>query len=140
MPKSKGGVKGVPPVEHRFKPGQSGNPKGRIANPAMKALRSLTLESYREVVQLVVSGSIDELKDLAEQKESALKAGVARAFLKAISKGDYAVIEAIAQRVIGKIPEVVHIDTKTRESIDAQLMVETESQLKARIARLSSDV
>jgi hypothetical protein len=134
-PKSKG-HKNLKP----FPKGVSGNPRGRIPNEAMKALRKLTVDSYREVVQLVISGSIDDVKALAEQKESALKAGIARAFLKAISKGDHAIIEAIAQRVIGKIPDVVHIDAKTAMTVDAQLMVETEAQVKARIARLKSDV
>lgn len=95
---------------HQFKAGNNANPNGRPPlDPAQKALRKLTVPKYREVVEVVITGSIPELKALAEQTDDALKAGIARAFLKAISKGDYDVIERIAERIIGRIPEVVEV-------------------------------
>lgn len=96
---------------HVFKPGNNANPNGRPPlDPAQKALRKLTLPKYRAVVEVVTGGSIPELKALAEQTEDALTAGIARAFFKAIQKGDYDIIERIAARIIGKIPDVVEVN------------------------------
>lgn len=100
----------LPPIKNRFKKGQSGNPHGRVPNPAMRALRLTTVDSYREVIQLVINGNLSELKAMIENPEtSALQVGVATAFFKAIKTGDYTVIERIAERIVGKIPEELKV-------------------------------
>lgn len=91
----------------KFKKGVSGNPQGaRLHNPVVRALKKVTLETYCEVIDLVLTNNIAELKALAEDpKTSALQVGIAVAFMKAIKQGDYGVIERIAERIIGKVAE-----------------------------------
>lgn len=105
-----------PPKAYQFKKGQSGNPKGgRAHNPALRALKNLTVDSYREVIEAVCTGNISLLQALASGKDpkiSALQVGIARAFLKAIQSGDYEVIEQIAQRIVGKIPDELNVVSK----------------------------
>lgn len=104
--------------KHQFKKGQSGNPKGKIPNPALKALRKLTVESYRKIVELVLTGNLQEVKAIAENPDSTLlEVGIASAFMTAVKKGDYHVIERIAERIIGKIPDEVKINGETTQTV-----------------------
>lgn len=106
----------LPPEKTRWKKGQSGNPEGaRKHHPALKALKNLTLDTYRDVIEAVCSGNISLLATMAkgdDPKMSALQVGVARAFYAAIQKGDYEVIERIAQRIVGKIPDELNVVSK----------------------------
>lgn len=106
----------------QFPKGQSGNPEGaRLQNPAIRALRNLTIEAYREVIELALVGNITGLRDIIndskrrESKVSAVQAGVATALLRSISRGDPTVLEMFAARIVGKIPEV--IDLKGRVAV-----------------------
>lgn len=124
----------------QFKPGQSGNPKGRPPlSPIQRALKNLTIESYREVIEAVCTGNIDNLKQMVEDpKTSALQVGVARAFMKAIQAGDYAVIERIAERIVGKIPDELKVSSS---NINANLNATIDKQkLKAALEQLEKDV
>lgn len=133
-------AKKLPPVETRFKKGQSGNPEGsRAHNPAVKALKNLTIESYRECVEMVCTGNLSELKAMAENpKTSALQVGIATAFMKAIKSGDYTVIERIAERIIGKIPDELKV---TSQNVNANLNTSIDkTKLKAAMKALEEDV
>jgi hypothetical protein len=131
----------LPPVETQFKKGQSGNPHGRIPNPALKALRKLTIESYREVIELVMTGNMAELKSIVEDpKSTALQVGIARAFFNAIKKGDYAIIERIAERIVGKIPDQINIKSENNTKIAATVSMFDKEKLKEAMAKLESDV
>lgn len=100
-----------PPKHSRWKKGKSGNPEGgRAHNPALKALRKITIESYREIIELVLTSDVRAIKAIAEDpKSTGLQVGIAVAFLKAIKNGDYTVIERIAERIVGKIPDEIKI-------------------------------
>ncbi len=117
---------------HTFKKGKSGNPEGaRAHNPLIKALTKLTIDSYREVIELVMKGSLQELKEMAEHpKTSALQVGIATSFLKAIKNGDYGVIERIAERIIGKIPDELNVNSR---NVNANLNT-TIDQAKLKVA------
>lgn len=94
--------KGVPPVETRFKPGQSGNPKGRP--------KSITLsEAYRKMLAQV--DETDELKRtraevLAEQMYSKAKSG------------DVSALREIADRVEGKPRQTLALSVEKREQLE----------------------
>lgn len=134
--------KPVPPqlLRNKFKPGQSGNPKGRPPlNPIQRALKNLTVETYRDVIQAVCTGNLDNLKAMVDDpKISALQVGVARAFLKAMQAGDYAVIERIAERIVGKIPDELKVSsTNVNANLNASI---DKEKLKAALEQLESDV
>src|SRR5271165_5666722 len=111
--------KTLPPqmAERKWKKGQpSPNPNGRPPlNPAQKALKNLTIETYREVIELVLTGNLQALKDMAQHPDTpAIQVGVATSFMKAIKNGDYGVIERIAERIVGKIPDHLVLDSTAR--------------------------
>lgn len=103
----------------KFKKGHSGNPKGRPPlNPIQKALKNLTIDTYREVIELVLTGNVQALKDMVENPNTpAIQVGVATSFMKAIKSGDYAIIERIAERIVGKIPDVVNINSQSTSKV-----------------------
>lgn len=139
MPKKPYVGKGHPPEQHRFKPGQSGNPAGRLPNPIPRALKELTVESYRKVIEAVCAGNLDELRRMVKDpKISALQVGVANAFIKALTSGDYATIERIAERIVGKIPDELVVNSKNlNANINASVDKET---MKKALAKLELDV
>jgi hypothetical protein len=124
---------------YKFKPGVSGNPKGRPPlNPIQRALKNLTIQTYRDVIEEVCTGNLDNLKAIADNpKSSALQAGIAIAFAKALKAGDYATIERIAERIVGKIPDELNINSK---NLNANLNAPIdEKKLKAVLEKLESD-
>lgn len=126
--------------KHQFKPGQSGNPEGgRIINPALRTLSRLTVDTYREVIELVLTGNLAALRELVENpKTPAIQVGVATAFLKAIKNGDYAVIERIAERIVGKIPDQLNVTNNT--NINAKVTVFDQKALAQALLELDEDV
>lgn len=125
---------------HQFKKGQSGNPEGgRVHNPITKALKNLTVETYREVIEAVCTGNVDNLRRMIEDpKTSALQVGVATAFAKALKAGDYATIERIAERIVGKIPDELKVSSS---NVNANLNATIDKEkLKAALAHLESEV
>ncbi len=126
----------------QFKKGQTGNPNGRPPiSPAQRALKNLTVETYRQVIELVLKGNLSELKAMAEHPETpAIQVGVAVSFMKAIKSGDYAIIERIAERIVGKIPDVVHINSQNNTNVNAEVKVISREALKAAYHKLEHDV
>ncbi len=122
-----------------IKKGEVRNPNGaRTHNPITKALQKLTIETYREVIEIVLTGNIDALKEMIEDKKTpAIQVGVATSFLTAINKGEYAVIERIAERIIGKIPEQLIVN-----STNANVNLETfdPAKLRAAFNKIKNDV
>lgn len=127
--------------KHQFKKGKpSANPEGgRLHNPAIRALSKLTVETYREVIQIVLTGTLADLKAMAENPNtSALQVGIATAFMKAIQSGDYTVIERIAERIVGKIPDELKV---TSNNINATLSAAVDmDELKRAYKKIRSDV
>lgn len=94
-----------------IKKGQVLNPRGAQAhNPAMRALKKLTIDTYREVIEIAMTGNIARLTELIDDpKTSAVQVGVARCFRKAVTEGDWNLIEQIAARIVGKLPDKFEI-------------------------------
>lgn len=128
-----------PPKHGQIKKGEVRNPRGGNAhNPALKALRKLTIDSYRQIIELVVSCDLEAIKKIASDPESTgLQVGIAVAFLKAIKNGDYTVIERIAERIIGKIPEQITINPLT---VNARVTHIDPAKLKAAMDELDKEV
>lgn len=141
------GKKGVKSDPVHLKPfhiqkGQVLNPEGaRAHNSALKALRKTTLETYREVIELILQGDMKQLTAMSQSKTiSALHVGIARAFHRAINAGDYTVIERIAERIIGKIPENININQTGNLDINSRVTHFDGAALKIAMAKLESDV
>lgn len=126
----------------RFKKGVSGNPEGgRAHNPATKALKKLTIETYREVIELVLQGNLDDLQAMIKNpKTTALQVGVAAAFLKAIKNGDYAVVERIAERIVGKIPEEINVNSNNINQNSFSIETMDKTKLRLAMAKLNDEV
>lgn len=128
-----------PPKHSQFQKGKSGNPEGsRAHNPALKALKKITIESYREIIELVMTSDVRAIKAIAEDpKSTGLQVGIAVAFLKAIKNGDYTVIERIAERIVGKIPDEIKIQPMT---INQKVTVIDRAALARAMAELNQEV
>lgn len=126
--------------EHRFKAGNKANPQGAKAhNKAILAARRLTLDTYREVIELVLQGNVDDLKAMATDKDTpALQVGIAVAFLKAIKNGDYNVIERIAERIVGKIPDQLNVTANNNSTLNIGMIDQTK--LRAALIELEQNV
>ncbi len=125
--------------KHKFQKGKSGNPRGRIPNEAIKALRKITIETYREVIEMVLTGKVEDLIALAKHPDTpAIQVGVASSFLKAIKSGDYAVIERLAERIIGKIPDQLNVIQNT--TVNTKVTDIDRDALKKAMAELENEV
>lgn len=103
---------------HQFKKGKSGNPGGLPKNPAVTALRNLTIKEYREVIELALVSNLEALAKLAnDPATSAVQMGVARALMNAVKKGDFDIIERLATRIVGKIPDKLEVTSKNESAI-----------------------
>lgn len=131
--------KNQPPKHSQFKKGKSGNPEGaRKHNPALKALKKITIESYREIIELVLTSDVRAIKAIAEDpKSTGLQVGIAVAFMKAIKNGDYTVIERIAERIVGKIPDEIKIQPL---SINQKVTVIDRAALAKALVELEEEV
>ncbi len=126
--------------QHQFKPGQSGNPLGgKIHNPIKKALKNLTVKSYRRIIKAVCTGNLDNLEDIVKDpRSSALQVGIARALANAIKAGDYETIDKIAERIVGKIPDEVNVNSKNL-NFNANGEID-KTKMKAALARFKSNI
>lgn len=119
-----------PHLKEPWKKGQSGNPKGRpkgSTNIIRQALRELTVDTYREVIETVLKGNTAALQEIIDNPETpVIQVGVAKAFMKAMKAGDYAVIERIAERIVGKIPDEINLVSK---NLNANVNLPTESSV-----------
>ncbi len=100
-----------PPKQGMWKKGQSGNPKGGLAHdPALKKLKRLTKDEMIEIGSMVVKGSVASLRAIAKDpNESALKCMMAAVAVRTIVKGDPKALDALLNRLIGKVKDEVHV-------------------------------
>jgi hypothetical protein len=92
----------------KFKKGQSGNPKGRPPDMLGKKMRQLTAEEFAEIANLIIKGSIEELRAIAkDDSQSALRVMIAAVAVKTIQKGDMNALDTLLNRLVGKVKEHV---------------------------------
>lgn len=90
-----------------FKPGKSGNPGGRKKrDPELVALRELTVEQFKEIANLVLSGKRQEASDLVNDVNAPLfKRWLAKMADQGFNRGDQQALEFFLNRLIGKVPD-----------------------------------
>ncbi len=106
-------AKVLPPIEKRFKKGQSGNPEGgRKHNKDLKKIRHLTNEEFKEVASVILNRdcSLEDLKEMVvtQDKVSPLTRWIASVVGNGIKKGDAAALNVLLDRICGKVKEHVH--------------------------------
>lgn len=115
-------AKGKKTGGRNFEPGICPNPNGRPPiTPEVKALRGLTHEHIKDVMDLLVDQEFEKLREMAKDTSlPALKLLYIRAVLRAVETGDLANIEIVLNRVLGKPKErIEHSGAITLESIIA---------------------
>lgn len=109
---------------HQFKPGQTGNPSGRPPNPIKNALKKLTGQSLQRIIKAVVKGNIDEVQRIAQDPNSSgIEVAVAACFIKAVKQGDWSTVERMIERIVGKIPDKLLVESTSTTTIDATIKV-----------------
>jgi hypothetical protein len=92
---------------NKFKPGESGNPAGRPAEPQeLKELKTLNRSKFEALVNEVIYLSVDELQKIPLDKTAnGIKVMLASVLIKAINTGDNRRADFFINRLIGKVPE-----------------------------------
>lgn len=123
---------GNPPEHTKFKKGQSGNPAGRPPDNIPKMLKIMTAKECAEIVDIIVKGSLQDLKDVAKNpKSSALHVAISSVVIKLIQKGDMFSLDKLLDRLIGKVKDKVEISGKVESNLsEEERMAQAESRIK----------
>lgn len=131
---------------YHWKKGQSGNPSGgRKHNPLNRAIRQFTTKTFRKLINLAFTSNVEELATIAKSKKKpAIEVAIARSFLTAIQKGDYGVIERIAERIVGKVPDKIIFEEirtiKVKVTAQRELLKLSSEEIQKRISEINADV
>ena len=106
-----------PPVHSQFKKGHVANPLGAGAhNKELKALKKITHETVREIIEIALNGTLKDLVDVAQDpKSSALQVGIATSLANAVKKGDFNTVGAIVTRLTGEAPKKIDLTTNGKD-------------------------
>lgn len=101
------------------KKGEVRNPNGgRTHNPALKAFRNFTQDAFREVLEIVMRAPGHELQALIDDPNTpSLHMLIAVSFQDAIKNKSFGLVERIADRIIGKLPENHNITSTTDANV-----------------------
>lgn len=87
-----------PPIGRRWRPGQSGNPRGRPPS-----LKNLSRDHVEEVANMLVMGTFADLKKTAKSKTcSPLVTLIANALVGAARRQEFRTLNQVLNWVIGK--------------------------------------
>lgn len=122
-----------------FVKGQVANPLGAGAhNQELKKVKKLTQKEVAEVGQMILDGNVYQLRQLTNDPTvNALKATMAKIWLRAYDKGDVGSMEAILDRVVGKVAQKTELSGdlgirgRYSEMSDADLKAEALAQAEA---------
>lgn len=127
----KGIGKGNNPKSHKnlvpVKPGQVLNPNGaRGQDRQMRMLRQLSHQTVKDIVELGLTGTLAELKEIVEDDTApALRRGFAKIIGDAVVNGNLDVIDRLLDRLIGRVPVVIENNIKENPP-------QTEEEIKER--------
>ncbi len=87
----------------KFKPGQTGNPKGRPPEPKeLKAIKQMTKGEFSVLIHKLIELKPEELSTF---KGTVLEMAMASAMQKAIKSGDFSNIQGFIERLFGKVKD-----------------------------------
>lgn len=111
-----------------WKPGQSGNPGGKLSlPPELRAIRGYTREECSRIVARYGRMECEALTELTRDgapKLPALDAAIIRIFQEAITKGDFMRLSFLLDRAIGKVQAV-----EEKDDVDSQLASMNDDEL-----------
>jgi len=118
---------GVPPKEYQFKPGQSGNPGGKI-----KGL--LTAADVSALIGKLSVLTIDELKLRRDDPKGRMHERIiAGEIVAAFEKQDYSRLEMLFARGVGKVKDVSEVH---QHNHDAELAKEPKENVIALLRQM----
>lgn len=126
--------------KHIWKKGMpSPNPKGRLPlTKEQRIFRKMSIDLLKEVIELSLVGTRDDLKRMiADPNTIAIQAGFAQTVLDAIQTGDPTWLEKFAERIVGKIPEVINVNNTT---VNNQIAVMSYEEIKLRLRKIRDGV
>lgn len=130
---------------HLFKPGQSGNPRGRPPlPPEVRRVRELTREDLVELGLMVFTGDVEKLRDIVKRAESRdnpptpMQVLLATTLIKAIQKGDVNVVNAMLDRFFGKVP-IALLVAKAPEAREPKDVEVIRSEARALLEDMAAD-
>jgi len=129
--------------KHQFKKGEpSANPLGaKLHNPEIRAIKNLTESEMVEIGSLILKGSLDELKAIKDAPgTTALKAMMASVAIKTIAKGDHQALDALLNRLIGKVKDEVKIISNNTNSVSGMIGIIDEQNINAILKKIRDDV
>ena len=93
----------------RIQKGQVLNPKGAGAhNPLVREIKKMTKDSVAEMLQVILHSNPDDITDY--KPKTLLEDWIMRGILTAKRKGDLAPLNALLDRVIGKVKDNVAVE------------------------------
>lgn len=102
-----------------FKKGQSGNPLGgQLLNRDLIIVRRMTHQELADMGDILLqkSGTLEHLEELITSPETSyVKKIFASVALRAIRSGDYHAMEALLNRIIGRVKEKIEITTDQKQ-------------------------
>ena len=116
-------------LPHQFKKGQSGNPNGRPKGTTLvpKELRTINNRLVAETMSKYLNCTAQELQDhFKDPATSALDLIILRVLVEGIRKADQAKMNAILERIIGKVPDKID-HTTDGKSVTIQFVTPGES-------------
>lgn len=113
----------VPKQLTPWKKGQSGNPNGRPKLPEhLRDVPSLTADEVNKIMSKYTRMTLDELQRvIAEKKAPALEMAICSNLIKAISSGDYANLNFVLDRSVGKVTDKSEVKMETKDITDEAL-------------------
>jgi hypothetical protein len=105
-----------PPPEHtRFKPGQSGNPGGKVKVPEdIKEARKLNQVELERIINKYLAMSRDEVKAaIGAPSTPMMELMVASIVAQAAQKGDHQRLDFVLNRLVGKVKDQIEVKQVT---------------------------
>lgn len=98
---------------YMFKKGQSGNPLGgQLHNPIIKAMKQMTEKALAETIEKIMISPKQDVKDMLEDPTLSLAQRIViKSAIKAESDGSFHSLNTILERVLGKVPDKVEIES-----------------------------
>jgi hypothetical protein len=98
----------------KFQKGQVANPLGAAAhNPMVKAVRNLTKERVAEIIEEILTTDPADAHEMKGKAKTVMEAWLMAGIQKAVRNGDLTPLNALLDRLIGKVKDQVENSGET---------------------------